>query len=121
MDEAAFQKVCRDNANAGNHGLTAKIMPAVRQYLLDHSRGKLPVVWLETSDSGDNNIAFMNTTYPYLHQVFAEMLDLVYSNTFMAAQGDDALALLEDAITRCRYPVRTGCRRRRADKRRRYL
>ncbi|MDT8901574.1 hydrogenase small subunit [Anaeroselena agilis] len=64
--------------------------------------GRLPVVWLETSDSGDNNIAFMNTTSPYLNRVFTDMIELLYSNTFMAAQGEDALALLEAAITRYR-------------------
>ena len=41
----------------------------------------------------------MNTTYPYLHQVFTDMIDLLYSNTFMAAQGRDALLLVEDTLT----------------------
>ncbi len=97
MEKDDFLQLCRNNATAGNHGLSAAILPAVRQYLLNRPGGKLPVIWLETSDSGDNNIAFMNTTYPYLHQVFTDMIDLLYSNTFMAAQGSDALLLLESA------------------------
>ncbi len=58
---------------------------------------KLPVIWIETNDSGDNNISTMNTTYPYLDQVFRDAVDLLYSNTFMAAQGPDALEILYQA------------------------
>lgn len=94
MEKAEFLQLCRDNALTANHELSAKILPVAHKYLLNHNKGKLPVIWLETSDSGDNNIAFMNTTYPYLHQVFTDMIDLLYSNTFMAAQGTDALDLL---------------------------
>lgn len=74
MEKADFIQLCQDNSMTGNYGLSAKILPAARQYLLDHNDEKLPVIWLETSDSGDNNIAFMNTTYPYLNQVFTDMI-----------------------------------------------
>jgi hydrogenase small subunit len=100
MDKDDFLRLCRDNADAESHSLSAQVLPAVRQYLEHCPVGKLPVIWLETSDSGDNNIAFMSTTYPYLNQVFTDMIDLLYSNTFMAAQGSDALMLLEDSINR---------------------
>lgn len=96
MEKSNFIKLCQDSATADNYELSAKILPATREYLLHHNKGKLSVIWLETSDSGDNNIAFMNTTYPYLNQVFTDIIDLLYSNTFMAAQGSDALILLED-------------------------
>lgn len=75
-----------------------KVLQEVKSYRNQHKLGKLPVIWLETNDSGDNNIAFMNTTYPYLGQVFREMIDLYYSNTFMAAQGKEALKILETAV-----------------------
>lgn len=99
MDKNQFLQFCRDNAASGNYELSAKILPVARDYLLQRGKGKLPVIWLETSDSGDNNIAFMNTTYPYLNQVLTEMISLLYSNTFMAAQGSDALGLMEDVIS----------------------
>ncbi len=98
MEKDEFLRLCRENAATDNYELSAKILPAVQEHLLQHQKGKLPVIWLETSDSGDNNIAFMNTTYPYLNQVFADMIDLLYSNTFMAAQGSDAFLLLENAL-----------------------
>jgi hydrogenase small subunit len=98
MEKDAFLQLCQNTANAENHALSAKVLPAVRRYLSKNPGNKLPVIWLETSDSGDNNIAFMNTTYPFLHQVFTDMINLLYSNTFMAAQGNDALQLLEHAV-----------------------
>ena len=72
-------------------------MSAVEEYQRNNSEEKLPVVWLETNDSGDNNISFMNTTYPYLGQVFEDLIDLLYSNTFMAAQGPEAFEILQRA------------------------
>ncbi len=98
MEKVDFLQLCKSNVLADNHELSAKILPITREYLLHHHNGKLPVIWLETSDSGDNNIAFMNTTYPYLNQVFSNMIDLFYSNTFMAAQGKDALDILEKMV-----------------------
>ena len=94
MEQADFLQVCDQYRLGNDYSLSAKILPAVRNFIDQPNKRKLPVIWLETSDSGDNNIAFMNTTYPYLHQVFTDMIDLLYSNTFMAAQGTDALDLL---------------------------
>lgn len=102
MEKTDFLRLCREHGVSDSHALSAEILPAVRQYLLPRRAGKLPVIWLETSDSGDNNIAFMNTAYPYLNQVFTDMIDLLYSNTFMAAQGSDALMLMEDAVSLCK-------------------
>ncbi|MCX7781645.1 MAG: hydrogenase small subunit, partial [Negativicutes bacterium] len=98
MEKTDFIKLCQSFCMSDTYALSAKVIPETRKYMHQHGKGKMPVIWLETSDSGDNNIAFMNTTYPYLHQVFADMIDLLYSNTFMAAQGRDALDLLLDAI-----------------------
>lgn len=94
MDKNNFIQLCHAYGDAGNNGLSAQLLPVTRQYTMGKDHGKLPVIWLEMSDSGDNSIAFMNTTYPYLQQVFTDMIDLLYSNTFMAAQGADALDLL---------------------------
>lgn len=89
-----FLELCEQYRLEKEYSLSAQILPSVRTFINHSNNRKLPVIWLETSDSGDNNIAFMNTTYPYLHQVLTDMIDLLYSNTFMAAQGEDALDLL---------------------------
>jgi len=97
MEKEEFVRLCRRLSSANNHALTRAVLPVVSEHLALPNKNKLPVVWIETNDSGDNNIAFMNTTYPYLGQVFTDMIDLLYSNTFMAAQGGDALNILEQA------------------------
>ncbi|MPL65778.1 Periplasmic [NiFeSe] hydrogenase small subunit [bioreactor metagenome] len=94
MEYNDFLQLCDQYRLGNDYSLSAKILPGIHKFIDQPSKRKLPVIWLETSDSGDNNIAFMNTTYPYLHQVFTDMIDLLYSNTFMAAQGTDALNLL---------------------------
>jgi hydrogenase small subunit len=94
MEQTDFLALCKEYREAANFSLSAKILPQMHSFLSQPNKRKLPVIWLETSDSGDNNIAFMNTTYPYLQQVFTDMIDLLYSNTFMAAQGQDAINLL---------------------------
>jgi len=98
MEKEEFIRLCQDSKS--DYSLSDSILKTVKGYRFKHQKKKLPVIWLETNDSGDNNIAFMSTTYPYLGQVFSEMIDLLYSNTFMAAQGSDALDILEEAVTK---------------------
>lgn len=99
MEKQEFVQLCQQLASGEKHAVAEAILPVVDQFRRQVTAKKLPVIWLETNDSGDNNIAFMNTTYPYLGRVFEEMIDLLYSNTFMAAQGQDALAVLEQAAS----------------------
>lgn len=99
MKRENFQELCTQIAAGKNQEYSEDIFRAVSEHYSGRAR-KLPVIWLETCDSGDNNIAFMNTTYPYMGRVFDEMVDLLYSNTFMAAQGKDALAILRSAAER---------------------
>ena len=103
MHKDEFVNLCQnyskqDKGNQ-NHSLSKKILAAVNNYQ-HHQAKKLPVIWLETNDSGDNNISVMNTTYPYLDRVFKNLIDLLYSNTFMAAQGQDAVKVLKAAANR---------------------
>lgn len=97
MEKNQFLQLCHEYGYKNNYELSAQLLPITHEYLGRTSNHKLPLIWLEMSDSGDNSIAFMNTTYPYLHQVLTGMIDLLYSNTFMAAQGGDALALLTES------------------------
>lgn len=95
MQKEKFTELCRNLAQSDEHELTGTILPIVKEHMIKNKRNRLPVIWLETNDSGDNNISFMNTTFPYLGQVLSDMIDLHFSNTFMAAQGPDALNILE--------------------------
>lgn len=94
MNKDDFVKHFQNLSLQKDNVISKEAIELVIQYYSDYKKEKLPVIWLETNDSGDNNISFMNTTYPYLDRVFTEMIDLLYSNTFMAAQGKDALDIL---------------------------
>jgi hydrogenase small subunit len=100
MRQEEFAALCARYRDGQEYALSAAILPGVGKHLQDHRQPKMSVIWLETNDSGDNNIAFMNTTYPYLDRVLTEMVDLLYSNTFMAAQGQAALDILREAARR---------------------
>ncbi|OAT79947.1 hydrogenase small subunit [Desulfotomaculum copahuensis] len=93
MQKEAFVQLCRQLSSRRDYNLSQAILNAVGEHR-KYNPHKLPVIWLETNDSGDNNIAFMSSVYPYLQEVFDEMIDLLYSNTFMAAQGREALEIL---------------------------
>lgn len=93
-----FSRLCHKLSSDKNNALSEIVLSVVKDHQNIKNKKKLPVVWLETNDSGDNNIAFMNTTYPYLGRVFEEMIDLLYSNTFMAAEGRDALNILDQVL-----------------------
>lgn len=100
MQKNDFVNLCRRFSSAEEYELSKKVLDVVEQHRLEFKMGKLPVIWVETNDSGDNNISFLNTTYPYAGRVFGELIDLLYSNTFMGAQGKRALAILEEASRR---------------------
>ena len=95
-----FINLCRNYSprpnNKEHSSLAHKILAEVTSYH-DSQTEKLPVIWLETNCSCDNNISIMNTTYPYLDRFLEETIDLLYSNTFMAAQGQDAVNNLKAA------------------------
>ncbi|MDD2555264.1 MAG: hydrogenase small subunit [Syntrophaceticus sp.] len=99
MEKEEFEKTCHD-ATSSPGQLLERILPLVKRHRHKHNKQKLPVIWIETNDSGDNNISFMNSTFPYLGDIFQNMIDLLYSNTFMAAQGRDAVKLLDLTLER---------------------
>lgn len=96
MQQKQFVSLCENWLKNPRSPLSKKLLPAIEQYRLKTGE-KLPVIWVETSDSGDNNISFLNTSSPDAGRVFRKIIDLLYSNTFMAAQGPDAIRLLQYA------------------------
>ncbi len=102
MKKEEFVELYEKMLPRGEHAYIEEVLSVTREYMHTYNKEKLKVIWLETNDSGDNNIAFMNSTYPYADQVFTEMMDLLYSNTFMAAQGRDAFEILKWAASRYR-------------------
>jgi len=101
MRQEQYISLCNNWSRSPENFLSEELLPVIEQYRLETGK-KLPVIWIETNDSGDNNISFLNTSSPYVGRVFQEMIDLLYSNTFMGAQGPDALRLLEYAAQQYR-------------------
>lgn len=102
MNKDEFCKTFKKLAVKDDGSLPEKALHLVRNNFVKFRKPKMPVIWIETNDSGDNNISFMNTTYPYLGEVLNNMIKLLYSNTFMAAQGKDALDILKSAAQKYR-------------------
>lgn len=96
-DKDAYKELCARIKAGSQSDIAVDVLDFVGDNLKYCTKKKLPVIWIETCDSGDNNIAFMSTTYPYMDRVLSEMIDVLYSNTFMAAQGQEAWGLLEQA------------------------
>jgi hydrogenase small subunit len=105
MRKEAFISLCRRLSGRRDHTLVKELLPIVTDYCRRNKKKKLPVVWIETNDSGDNNISFLNTTYPFADKVFTDMIDLLYSNTFMAAQGGAALEILDAVANKEQYTL----------------
>lgn len=61
---------------------------------------KLPVIWFESGDSGDQVISFLSTANPSFQDVLEQELMILFNPTIMAAQGHDALRILEESIER---------------------
>ena len=99
MKKSDYISLIKDLKGKTDHQLSKKILK-IAGIFRERGGDKLPVIWVETNDSGDNIISFMNTTYPYLDQVFENIIDLYYSNTLMAAQGKDAHQILWNFATR---------------------
>ena len=64
MEKMEFVDLCRELANSDGHAMSRAVLKIADSYRTKHQQPKMPVIWLETNDSGDNNISFMNTAYP---------------------------------------------------------
>lgn len=75
---------------------------SIAKRLTDEARartraGTLPkkrLVWLELTGCSGNIISLMNGFHPDLEYTITEMVDLVYSNSLMAAEGEQAIERL---------------------------
>lgn len=61
---------------------------------------RVPVVYLEVCTCSGDIMSFMNVVNPDLAEVMFRIIDLRFQNTLMPAQGEQALALLEEARER---------------------
>lgn len=98
MDKSEFVSLCRASQSgpgANNSLLSEQILSLIKDYRADQG-DKLPVIWLKTDDS----ISFRETIAPDLGRLLEEMMSLLYSKSFLAAQGETAVWLLKRTARR---------------------
>ena len=59
---------------------------------------KAKLVWLELTGCSGNIISLLNGQNPGFQYLITEMVDLVYNNSLMAAEGSAAMSKLEDIL-----------------------
>ncbi|KKM08880.1 hyaluronate lyase [Clostridiales bacterium PH28_bin88] len=79
-------------------GLSAAILPE----LITAAKGKArpPVMWLETNTCTGDILSLLNSLDPGLRGIITDLIDLRYDNLLMAAEGDMAMAVLDDMMER---------------------
>jgi len=62
-------------------------------------RGKPPLIWLETNTCHGNILSLLNAHHPDFGSMMQDLVDIHYTNTLMAAQGEPAVKTLERVMT----------------------
>lgn len=52
MEHTDFLQLCEQYRLEKDYSLSEKVLPSVRKFIDQSDKRKLPVIWLETSDSG---------------------------------------------------------------------
>lgn len=61
-----------------------------------HGKLRPPVIWLECMTCTGNFISFLNSLNPTVRELLFETIDFRFSNTMMAAQGVQAIGVLDE-------------------------
>jgi len=63
-----------------------------------HGKTRPPVIWLECMTCTGNFLSFLNSLHPSVKQLLFETVDFHYTNTMMAAEGVQALEVLDQLL-----------------------
>lgn len=78
----------------GNEAVAQRLVDAAREQIGSGRIQKKRLVWLELNGCSGNIISLMNGVNPDLEYAITTMVDLAYSNSLMAAEGEAALERL---------------------------
>lgn len=76
------------------------------EFLIPHlaeafiGKKKPPVIWLEMMTCTGDFLSVANTLRPDMRELLFDTIDLCYSNTAMAAEGDLAIGVLKETVER---------------------
>jgi hydrogenase small subunit len=79
-------------------GVSQLWLPQVVQAILDNP-GNPPVIWLQGQGCTGCSVSTLNTAYPDIAEVLTQIISLEFNPTVMAAAGDHAIKVLDDALT----------------------
>ena len=71
-------------------GIRSSLIERAIEEIKDNKSKKINVIWLETSGCAGEIISFLNTRDPDVMYFLKEMVNLKYSNSLMAAEGERA-------------------------------
>jgi len=71
--------------------LALDLFGRVREGIANGTLSKRKVVWLELTGCSGNIISQMNAEFPDFAYLITQMVDIVYSNTLLAKEGDPAM------------------------------
>ncbi|WP_019123745.1 hydrogenase small subunit [Brevibacillus massiliensis] len=81
-----------------NEAIAKRLTDAARAEIHSGRLQKKNFVWLELTGCSGNIISMMNGTNPDLEYAITSMVNLVYSNSLMAAEGEKAIEKLMEAL-----------------------
>jgi hydrogenase small subunit len=76
-------------------GIPAPVKQALAEEL---ARTQLPVIWIQGQSCAGCSVSTLNTVHPDIAEVLTETISLQYHPNVMAAAGDPAVEVLEQAI-----------------------
>lgn len=88
-----FIKLCL--TGMASMSLSKLVIPELAEALMKQGRERPPVIWLECDTCAGDYFSFLNVLHPDLKQILFEIIEMHYSNTLMAAEGDMAISYLE--------------------------
>lgn len=93
-----FVRLC--GATGAALSLTEIIKPEIIEAFSGPAAGKPPVVWLQGGSCSGCSISLLNSVQPEIGEVLTEVISLKFHQTLMAANGESAMAVLDDVYTR---------------------
>ncbi len=73
-----------------------KVLPVLKEVV----DGRQPVIWLQAAGCTGCSVSLLNSTHPDIAEILTQIISLRAHPTVMAATGDLAMSVFEDAVTK---------------------
>jgi len=91
-----FLRICSGSAVAA--GFSQLLIPEVYKALAEAAAGNPSVLWLQGMSCAGCSVSLLNTVHPNIKEVLLEIITLEFHPNVMAASGDLAISVYENAI-----------------------